>query len=134
MVLVSPHLSDLSSPTRDATFTVDGQTYRPTTCYSGGRTEYFGVDLIDDTAHVGVRVAVDPIEGARVRFARYDSSGNKLEAVPFLRQACSVLGADIRPTNLWVNEIREYSGTLEAVCVSESGVRLEAHVRFQHCH
>jgi hypothetical protein len=130
--IVQTHVSGIDSRAPLASFSIDGTIYHPTICYSGGRESYFGVDLLDDREHVGLRILIDPIDGPRLRFARYDPHWNKLESTA-LRE-CHTLRADIRPTAWRVNEIQDYSGEIDASCVGEPGLNLEAKIRFDHCH
>jgi hypothetical protein len=130
--IVQTRVSGIDSRAPGASFSVDDTIYHPTSCYSGGRESYFGVDLLDDGAHVGLRILIDPIEGPRLRLARYDQHWKKLEST-VLRE-CRTLRADVRPTSWRVNEIQDYSGEIDASCVSELGVKLEAKIHFDHCH
>ncbi len=50
------------------------------------------------------------------------------------RDQCSVLDADVHPTNWVVNTVRAVSGYVNAECRSASGQAISLHARFTHCH
>ena len=129
--IVTTRVGSLNEVGGFATFSYGGAVFRPSACYSGARSSFLGVDLIDEEAHVGLRLAIDPIDGPRLRWTRYDRAGNKVDVAQF--PSCSALSADVHPTSWRVNDIQDYSGQLNAVCANDTK-ELKADLRFEHCH
>ena len=124
--------SSLAGPAGAASFSVGNDTYHPTECYSGHRESFLGVDLLDAAQGANLRVAIDPIVGPRLRLMW--ASGEKREKVVFGAADCSTMDVAIEPTGWVVNDVRDYSGHIEADCRSESGITLRAGIQLAHCH
>jgi hypothetical protein len=115
-----------------ATFSVNDETYHPTECYSGHREFFLGVDIVDPSSRTDLRVVVDPLEGPKLRFTR--GEGDARERVVFTSASCRTLAVSIEPTGWLVNDVRDYSGHVEADCVSQEGLALRAGIQLTHCH
>ncbi len=114
-----------------ATLTVGRQSYQIDTCTSGDLLQFLGVDLADQKAGAIARLAMDPIDGPRLKVVvRGAEEGSAVLA----RDQCSVLDADVHPTNWVVNTVRAVSGYVNAECRSASGQAISLHARFTHCH
>ena len=111
---------------------VNGQSHTLAECYSGDRERFLGVDLLSAEGDLILRVAMDPIEGPRLKLVRRGAEGSSTTL--FSAKDCTELEADVRPTHFIVNTIRDVEGEVRARCGGEGGVSLVATVRFAHCH
>jgi hypothetical protein len=120
-----------SSATDGASFSIGGKGYHVETCRSGDREYFLGVDLADDAGGARIRLAIDPIDGPRLRVAQ--GAGESRQVRIFDRRTCDPFEVDLRPTGWRVNRVRDFSGSLDAVCAS-GALDVRIHVRFEHCH
>ncbi len=122
----------VEGPGPEASLTMDGAPYRLTQCVSGDREYFLGVDLADDGGTIALRLLVDPMDGPQLRLTR--ATAGAPEATRYTSQSCSRLDARVEPTGWRVNHVRDFEGSLDAECAAATAPRLEAHVRFRHCH
>jgi len=115
-----------------ATVALDGEVHRLATCWSGDREYFLGVDLADENQGTFLRLAIDPMDGPRLRLTR--GSGASAERLHFDASACRELRAEIEPTGWRVNHVRDFKGELKADCTHANGTHMVAHVAFSHCH
>ena len=111
---------------------IDRQEYQLGVCRSGDREYFLGVDLEDETNHAFLRLLVDPMDGPRVRVAY--GSGNARRNVILGPSSCRQLDARIQPSGWRVNRVRDFSGSLDAECTTDTGLDVQAHISFTHCH
>jgi hypothetical protein len=114
-----------------ATLTFGRQSYQIDACTSGDLLQFLGVDLADQKAGAIARLVMDPIDGPRLKVV---VRGAEEGSVVLARDQCSLLDADVRPTNWVVNTVRAVSGYVNAECRTPSGQAVSLHARFTHCH
>lgn len=128
--IATPTISPGSLP--GAMLRIDRQDYQLASCRSGDREYFLGVDLEDEANGAFLRLLFDPMDGPRVRVAY--GSGSARQAVTLGRSSCRQLEARIQPTGWRVNRVRDFSGSLDAECTSDTGQDVQAHLSFTHCH
>jgi hypothetical protein len=116
----------------NAMLKVGDQQFRFDACNSGDLEHFLGVDLIDRQGGAIVRVAIDPIDGPRVRIV-YGAVGSR-QRVDLAPGRCRQFDADARATNWIVNDVRDVSGFVDVECAADPGPAISLHVRFSHCH
>lgn len=97
-------------------------------CSSGDRQQFRGVDVLSESAEAAVRIAVDPIEGPRVRL--------RTEHAQYIvdPRTCSTFEASVNPTGWRVNKILVVSGATELDCPLSEGGRVRGKVEYEDCH
>ena len=115
-----------------AMLTGGDQQFRFEACHSGDLEHFLGVDLVDRLHGAIVRVAIDPIDGPRVRIV-YGRDGSRQRVDPTPGR-CRQFDADARATSWIVNDVRDVSGFVDVECAAEPGPLVSLHVRFSHCH
>lgn len=107
------------------------KTFQPTSCYSGDREYFFGVDLTSKADPMQIRILQDPVKGTFVKvITGAESVGSE---ILFDGSSCKVLHGNLQQTKWRVNEIRDMSGQLELDC-DASGERIRGNIVFHHCH
>jgi hypothetical protein len=114
------------------TLLVNDEEFHLSECDSGDREYFLGVDLVDSSRNLIVRILVDPIAGPRLKLTRRGPDGPIVEL--FLPTHCRGLSADVERTGWRVNGVRDVKGNLEGECRSDSGTTLKASLHFSHCH
>lgn len=100
------------------------------TCYSGQRTQFYGVKIFQRSDHrLAVVLVDDPVRGYTIK-ANSTTSGN---ASLFFKKDCQVLNANVSQKNVVVNGIRALQGNLFFSCSSDDN-RIEGNVEFDGCH
>jgi hypothetical protein len=112
--------------------TVGEQQFRFDACHSRDLEHFLGVDLVDSLGGAIVRLAMDPIDGPRVRIV-YGAGGSRQRVDPAPGR-CRQFDADARATNWIVNDVRDVSGFVDVECPADPGPAVSLHVRFSHCH
>jgi len=115
-----------------ATLTVAGRQYRLDACSSGDLLQFLGVDLADATRTAFARVAIDPIDGPRMKVVLGGADGK--ETFVLGKDQCDPFEAGVKPTDWQVNDVRDVSGFVDADCKSDRGPAVSLHARFNHCH
>jgi len=122
-----------SSPAfQQAAFSIGDRSFQFDSCTSGDLEVFLGVDLLDRNGGALVRLAIDPIDGPRLRLrfrGDRDGSGQILG-----RDQCRQFEADVRHTGWTINTVRDFSGFVDAECRSPEGEEVSLHVHFSHCH
>jgi hypothetical protein len=116
----------------NAMLSVGDQQFRFDACSSGDLEHFLGVDLVDRQGGAIVRVAIDPIDGPRIRIVY--GGGRSRQRVDLAPSRCRQFEADARPTNWIVNDVRDVSGFVDVECAGDAGPAISLHVRFSHCH
>jgi hypothetical protein len=111
-----------------ASLNVGGRSVVVAECRSGDHELFLGVDLLAAEGGLRLRVAIDPIDGPRLKLFRE----GRAELVDPVR--CQDLKAVVRPTRWRVNEVRDVQGEVTARCTLADGSVFEAQVAFAHCH
>lgn len=106
--------------------------WKPASCSTGEREQFFGFVLGDSGSPTVLRAVLDPLNGPGLRLTG-------LEGIPpqglVVRQAdCRRLDLSVQPTGWTVNDFRDVSGTLEVSCALQDGGSLEGHLAVSHCH
>lgn len=117
---------------QQATLSVDDREYQLDACSSGDLEYFLGVDLVDQSGSAFVRVVIDPMQGPRLRIVLRES--NATVTMLLGREQCRHLAGDTQYTGWEINNVRDFSGFVDAECTSESGQAIRLHVRFSHCH
>ena len=126
-------LAATSSPAfQQAAFSLGDRNFQFDRCVSGDLEYFLGVDLLDQEGGALVRIAIDPIDGPRIR-VRMRGEGEGAGLV-LTRDQCRQLDGDVRYTGWTINTVRDFSGFLDAECRDEEGLQISLHVRFSHCH
>jgi hypothetical protein len=115
-----------------ATLRVGDRQFRLDACISGDLEHFLGVDLADRQGGAIVRVAIDPIDGPRIRVL-HDAGGSR-QRLDLTPGRCGQFAADARPTNWIVNDVRDVSGFVDVECPGDAGPAVSLHARFSHCH
>jgi hypothetical protein len=129
-------LGGLASPALTGALTVERPagdvTITPERCASGDRWNFYGVDLVDASGAGGVRLAIDPIAGPRVRV---QLPGDEGRSTIVLDEAhCSTYRADVHHNGWTVNDFRSVDGRLELDCASNKGEHVQGVLTFRQCH
>jgi len=107
-------------------------TITPVRCVSGDRWNFFGADLVDASGTAGVRLAIDPIAGPRVRVTL---PGGERDALIVLdASGCTTYRTDVHHNAWTVNDVRGVDGALELDCASGQGERIQGALTFRQCH
>jgi hypothetical protein len=107
------------------------KTFQPTSCYSGDREYFFGVDLTSKVDPMQIRILQDPVKGTFVKVIT-GAEGTSSELL-FDGVSCKVLRGNLQQTKWRVNDIRDMSGELELDC-DASGETIRGTIVFHHCH
>jgi HSP20 family molecular chaperone IbpA len=103
----------------------------PTACYSGERSGFFGVDLIeDDDQDTLVRIASDPIEGYRVAT---NVPGTDKSVHVAAEDGCQTFDIDVVRTNTRINNIWDVEGHAVVDC-ELPGLSLHIDLNYAGCH
>ena len=106
-------------------------TLAPSECTAGDRQLFLGADLTSPGAPLGLRLAVDPLEGPGVRVFATDAPLEK--AVVFHRSDCTVFRFSLDATGWRVNDVNDYRLALEIDC-GRVGERVRGSASSTHCH
>ena len=112
----------------DGQLTMGTTTFVPTQCSSGDRMGFYGVDLTEPSHDGLLRLAFDPIDGARIRL-KLGGQDLKFDAT-----SCPSLVATAEPTGWQVNDIRDLRGSIAMSCRLPDGQTLEGNIHFDHFH
>ncbi len=129
-------LAGLASPALTGALTVERPagivTMSLARCASGDRWSFYGVDLVDASGAGGVRLAIDPIAGPRVRV---QLPGDEARSAIVLDEAhCTTYRADVHHNGWTVNDFRSVDGQLELDCTSDKGEHIQGVLTFRQCH
>jgi hypothetical protein len=102
-----------------------------TSCQSGARLSFVGVDLFDDAARVAVRLVVDPLYGPGVRVFSLDAPFDK--TLVFTRGECKAFHFAVDESGWRVNDVTEYHATLEIDCSRPNGESLSGQAAIRNC-
>ena len=118
----------VSTAGQRAQITVGGVPYEVSSCRSGSREYFLGVDLLNGVDDPFLRVVIDPLSGPRLRWR---GAGEQSVLGP---HECATLRVRVAATGWWVNHVQDVAGSIEAECTTETGTQLSIHARFDHCH
>lgn len=125
-----------AEPTALGSFTVSSQvlgsqTFTPSGCTAGDRQFFLGADLMSPDSNLVVRLVVNPLDGPAVRVFSADAQFDR--TVTFRRSDCSVFHFSLDSTGWRVNNVYDYSLTLQLNC-SRPGESLSGSASTTHCH
>lgn len=102
----------------------------PTTCTSGERQLFFGVDLVED-GDVGrlVRIVLDPVDGYTLALNVPD---HDVALVIGEEDGCEVFDLEVRRTNVRINNIWAVEGHARVTCRA-ADVEIDADLTFEGC-
>lgn len=106
-------------------------TVAPTSCTSGDRELFLGVDLTDERSGLVVRLVVDPLDGPVVRV--YDRDAPFDRTVLFFRDECETFESSLEETGWIVNDVRVRRVTLDLDCENEEGAAISGRAHADHC-
>jgi hypothetical protein len=117
-------------------FTVSSQTFSnqalvPSVCSSGDRLFFLGGDFTAENTDLVLRLVIDPLEGPAARLFSAQQPFDK--SIVFRRSDCNVFHFSLDTTGWRVNEVYDYSITLELNC-SRPGETISGRVSTTHCH
>jgi hypothetical protein len=107
-------------------------TWKPDVCQTGETEQFFGFLFAASGSPVVLRAVLDPLDGPGLRITGLE--GTPPYGVVVRPSDCRVLDLRVQPTNWWVNEMRDVSGSLDVSCSLEGGVSLKGSVEVSHCH
>lgn len=106
--------------------------WAPDRCASGDLAYFVGFDFQSTRDAGHLRAALEPIDGAVVRWT---SAASGVQQSVVLRSAdCARLDVEAQPTDWRVNEVREFAGHVDLQCTLPDGRRLEGRIAVDHCH
>jgi hypothetical protein len=102
-----------------------------TACHSGGRRDFYGVDLVDERSAIVVRVVIDPIEGGVVRL--FPSGDPSDPGLVVRRDDCPTFRVEVAPTGSSVNFVEVMRAAVELDCRTRKGDEVRGELAWDEC-
>ena len=104
----------------------------PDRCSSGDLALFVGFDFQSTHDEGRLRVVIEPIDGPAVRWTFATATGK--DPVVLRRADCARLEVDAHATDWHVNDVRDFSGSVDLQCDSRDGRHVEGRIVVDHCH
>ncbi len=106
--------------------------WTPERCSSGDAALFVGFDFLSAHDEGHMRVVVEPIDGPALRWSF--GPGTTQSQIVLHRSDCARLDVDVHATDWHVNDVRDFSGSVDLQCDAPGGVRIEGRIAVDHCH